>query len=638
MSSPFKPHLLAACIISALTHAAVAETKLPTVYVQASGITYADMDAPYASEVHSREKIVASGATTLVDYLAQNTSLNVMPSYGNRFSPLVDMRGYGIGNGYQNIAITVDGRSLNEIDLSSPLLASIPLDAIDHIEITKGSGSVAFGDGATAGSIQIYTRPQNGAAITAITGSHGFNSLDLSGGVQREWGEFSASASNNSSDGYSKADTTGYRDESINRTERAKLVLKPTENIKLTAEGSNSYIDIRYPNSLTLAQYNQDPAQNGGNVYTHQNFDTKQWRLSGEIDFGQGWSSVISHNNEDKTSRFLGAFPFTANYDYQTDEVLLKKKGQKFDISAGWNQFDGARTSATDTTHKKSDALFVQGGYQLGLLYLSGGFRQDRISYAYRPQAGTALSRDQNLTAWDLGANYRIDDRTTVFTNYNSAFQAPDIDRFFTWMGTFNAFIVPAKSRTFNVGFNRDDANNRLRATWFYSRLNNEIYFEPVTFTNTNLDRTHKYGLELQDTWQATDQLALSVLYTYTRAFIDETSQRAGAYNGKELPGVSRHGLNLGLAYQWDRNYSLNLNHVWRSDAYSMEDFANNLAQRQAAYQVTNATVRYRQADWEAFAGVSNLFDRKNGLWVRDNGIYPVDFTRTFKLGVKKNF
>ncbi|OYZ30073.1 MAG: TonB-dependent receptor, partial [Hydrogenophilales bacterium 17-64-65] len=90
-----------------------------TIVVTPTRTPLADVDAPFASEVHTRHMIEQSGATTLYDYLAQHTSLLVLPSYGNKASPKIDMRGFGIGDGYQNIVVSLDGRRLNNIDMSS---------------------------------------------------------------------------------------------------------------------------------------------------------------------------------------------------------------------------------------------------------------------------------------------------------------------------------------------------------------------------------------------------------------------------------------------------------------------------------------------------------------------------------------
>ena len=38
------------------------------------------------------------------------------------------------------------------------------------------------------------------------------------------------------------------------------------------------------------------------------------------------------------------------------------------------------------------------------------------------------------------------------------------------------------------------------------------------------------------------------------------------------------------------------------------------------------------------YAAVSNLFDRENGMWIRDDAIYPIDFERTWRLGARVKF
>lgn len=648
MRYPSKRSVLTLSVISAISLSLRAETQLPAITVQANGIPYTDTDATYASEVHDRSRIAASGATTLVDYLAQNTTLNVISSYGNSLTPALDMRGYGLSNGYENIAISVDGRRLNEINMSPAWLGTIPLETIERIEITKGSGSVAFGDNATAGSIQIYTRTPEGVTAQAATGNYGYSSVGMSGGKRSDMFEVSASAHTESSNGASQKDTTGHRASTDNRTEQAKISFKPAAGIKLTLDGSESYVDTRYPNPLTQSQFNQNPSQNGGAIYVSQIYDAGQWRLGGEFALGDGWQANLSRNQESKRSNFVDYnynWINNSTFDYSTDEIVLKRRGANLDITAGWRYFDGARKASDSLTTKRDQGLFAQATYRIGLFSWSAGLRKDIVSYSYNPTTGTRLANSQDLSAWDVGVNYRIDEKSSVFANLNSAFLAPDIDTFFvtdfmTGITSFNGFIVPMRSKTFNVGYSRDENTNRLRGTLFYSKLNDEIYYNPIMGfgTNTNLSRTHKYGLELQDQWQLNDGLSLSAMYTYTRALIDQAGHGNSALDGKELPGVPRHGVTLGMSYRFAPNYSFNLNHVWRSQSYNLEDFTNSASQRQASYQKTNLSVRYQQKDWEGFVGVENLLKHKNGLWVRDNDIYPVDFARTVKVGLKKTF
>ncbi len=641
---------LAAALLAAFSTSAWATPQLPPaeftleeIVVTATRIPTPDVTAPYASEVHTRRMIERSGAASLYDYLAQNSSVQVLPSYGNKHTPKIDMRGYGIGDGYQNIVVTVDGRRMNNIDMVGQLIGAIPLVDIERIEITKGSGSVMFGDGATAGSIQIVTRAHEGVSVQASAGNFGVRNATVTAGLKGEKVSLSASADYSSTDGYSEADITGHKDASSNRTWRGGLEVRPTDRLKLGLDLASTRIDTRYPGALTQAEFNANPAQNSGNTYTPQIFKSDLWRVQAGLKLAKDWNLTASHSVENKRSEYLNGWG-VSHYDYTADDLAVQYRGGDFDFTAGVQTFDGVRIGSTNRTHKDNTGWFAQGQYHLGQTTLSAGARTERVKYTYAPNTGNTLKADHNLNAWDIGVNRRLDDRLSLFANYNRAFQAPDIDRFFSdtngdWIpDAVNLDIKPSKSRTLNLGFNHVAATNRLKLTVFRTNLDNEIYYNASTYTNTNLDKTHKYGLELQDTWRVTDAFTANLNYTWTRALIDRENEGGGAYNGKDLPGVPKHGVIVGLGYQLSPASRVNLTHTWRSSTWAAEDFDNNNTQKQAAYQSTDLAWRYRQKDIEWFASVENLFEQKNGLWISDDAIYPVNFTRNWRLGMKAAF
>jgi len=119
--------------------------ELDDVTVKANRFERKDTETTYASEIHTNSQIKASGASTLFDYLTQQSSLNLGSNFGSKATPSINLRGYG-QSGFQNVVITVDGQRLNNIDLSPQLLAGIPLGNIERIEISKGSGSVVYGE------------------------------------------------------------------------------------------------------------------------------------------------------------------------------------------------------------------------------------------------------------------------------------------------------------------------------------------------------------------------------------------------------------------------------------------------------------------------------------------------------------
>lgn len=616
------------------------------IVVTATRVPTPDVSATYASEIHTRRMIEQSGAASLYDYLAQHTSVQVLPSYGNKFTPKIDMRGYGIGDGYQNIVVSLDGRRLNNIDGAPQLLGAIPLVDIERIEITKGSGSVMFGDGAMAGSIQIYTRARSGASAQAMLGNAGMRNATVTAGLREERVSLGVTADYTRHDGHSDADVTGHKDASGSRTWRGDLEFRPADSLKLGLDLASTRIDTRYPGSLTLAEFKADPAQNGGNIYNHQKLESDLWRARAEIRLNPEWKFTASHSREDKLSSYLAPWPYAAGYDYAADDLALQYRNGALDFAAGVQTFDGVRISRNgfgdNDTRKDNTGWYVQGQYRAGDLAFSAGARAENVEYTYTPTAGAASKADHNLVAWDMGVNYRLDARLSLFANLNRAFQAPDIDRFFNFGGTFNGFISPAISRTINLGLNHVTPANRLKLTLFRADIKDEIYYYSTgdwwTSYNTNLDKTHKYGLELQDTWRISDVISASLNYAYTRAIIDRENDGGGAYNGKELPGVPRHGVTLGLAYRPGTAASVSLTHTWRSPTWAADDFDNNNAQKQAAYQSTDLALRYRVKNLEWQVAVDNLFEHRNGLWIYDDAIYPVSFTRNWRLGMKAEF
>lgn len=618
------------------------ETTGETVIVSANRIDTPDVAAAYASEVHTRKDIERSGATTLIDYLGRQTSIQLTPNFGNRFTPSINMRGYGSNDGHQNVVISVDGRRLNNIDMVPQLLGSIPLVDIDRIEIAKGSGSVLQGDGAMAGSIQIYTKPRTGASVELHGGSHDARGATAHAGYVGERFAVSATADHSEHGGFSDKDPSGHRDESTADNWRATLSGKPVERLKLNLEVGGAQIDTRYPGSLTRAQFRDDPATNSGRDYTHQKFRSEYWGVGGEYALTSAWRLSARHHDEQKMSEFV-QFDFNSDYRYISDELALQYLGDALSVTGGMQAFDGLRDDGFAETFKRSEAWFVQGQYEIGRTTLSAGARSERVEYEFDPSFGTRLKDDAHLSAWDIGANYRVDDELSVFGNYNRAYQAPDIDRFFvtdfvTGETGFNGFIKPAKVRTVTLGVNHVLPANRLKVSVFHADLEDEIYFDASTFTNTNIDKSHKYGVEVQDTWRITPMLTALLNYTWTRAIIDREDVGGGAFDGQELPGVPRHGVVLGLNVAVGDHGNLYLSHTWRSKAWALNDFDNNNAQRQRAYQSTDLAYRHRMKNVELYAAVSNLFEYENGTWVRDDAIYPVDFQRTWKIGAKLSF
>ena len=624
--------------------------NLDEVTVKANRFERKDTETTYASEIHTASQIEASGAATLYDFLAQQTSLNVLSNFGNKATPSINLRGYGGENGYQNVVITVDGQRLNNIDLSPALLAGIPLGNIERIEIAKGSGSVIYGDGATAGAIQIYTKAKTGITLSSSLGNFGQKNSYVNAGISEKNIDLSVSLAHDSHDGFSRKDLSGHKDQFTSNTQNVKLKIKPTEDFNVSAEATSSRNDIRYVSPLTRAEFKDNPRQNSNSNYTHQSFNSDQWRIGTEYNINDHIQLSATHYQEDKFSEFTStATPSTANSIYKSNDINIRFQHDALNILAGYQDFDGERKRwsdffgiTSDTTTKKNEAFYVQGEYSTASWTFSAGGRDEKVRYNFKPVINpfltSAAKEKANIDAWDVGANYRLNESASVFANYNQAYQAPDIDRLFGFGGGFNGFLEPAKVKTLNVGLNHTMTNNRLKVTVFHADLDNEIYFVPGIFKNTNIDSSSKYGLEIQDYFKFNDSLNMTLIYNFTRAKIDKENEGAGTFNGKDLPGVPKHTVVANLNYQFLNHANLNLNHTWRAKAYAFNDFQNNFDQKQDNYESTNLALSYQYKNFNFFTAVNNIFEHENSIQVADDTIYPVDFVRTWRVGMRADF
>jgi iron complex outermembrane receptor protein len=192
-----------------------------------------------------------------------------------------------------------------------------------------------------------------------------------------------------------------------------------------------------------------------------------------------------------------------------------------------------------------------------------------------------------------------------------------------------------------NIGVNHLTDKNRLKISVFHANLKDEIYLlqpNAFTFINTNIDKSHKYGLEIQDYFKLNNQLSASVIYNYTRAKIDRETESGVRLNGNDLPGVPKHTVVANLNYQFVNNVGLNVNHTWRSKAFAFNDLQNNFEQKQDHYNSTNVALNYQYKNLNFFTAINNLFDQENSIQVADDAIYPVDFVRTWRVGMRADF
>jgi len=133
-----------------LSFAQEKEVTLDEVVVTATRDEEEIRKIPASVTVITKEEIEQSNAQTTVDLMRDKAGVVVSDYIGNGKTATVDIRGFG-ETGPLNTLVLIDGRRVNEIDLSGVDWTQIPVDQIERIEIVRGSGSVLYGDNAAEG-------------------------------------------------------------------------------------------------------------------------------------------------------------------------------------------------------------------------------------------------------------------------------------------------------------------------------------------------------------------------------------------------------------------------------------------------------------------------------------------------------
>ena len=608
-------------------------------------------------EVYDHAEIIESGTNNLFDFLSNKSSLNISSYSGNKAAPSIDMRGYGLENGFQNIVVNVDGYRINNIDMAPSFLGSINTRDIDRIEILKGSGSVVHGDGSNAGSINIYTKNHKKTRISSAFGNYGQKNHSFSTGKTIDNFSISLSTSYESNDGFSQKDSRGNKDKSVSSNQIIKVSYEPDDFSQINFKYSNSDSNSLFPAALTRAQFNKNPSISGGQ-YNEFDYNDDIWSIDYITHFSNNFSVKFYHQGQRK------------KYDARDYATNLRKtsalvNGVEFDLtSKNFNLTSGVSINERElNVLQNSDVLVNQANKQNDAIYLQAKHLIDEnnklsITYGARSEKvitkfnNTSINTDQSdrLSMFETGVNYIVSEQINLFSNFSKSMQSQDIDRILPYnfssgnYDTLNPNIKPMQSRTINFGLNYIDVIQKLKISTFYADLDNEIVYNPSTFQNENIDRTNKYGYEVFLMRKLNERFNLKFNYSYTIAKILNDTDSTTFPSGKLLPGVPKNSINLALNYNND-NLSANINHVWRDRSYIFDDFNNNANMMSPSFESTNAYIRYsfkninHLSSLSIFTSINNIFNQKNGIrtYTDDTygAIYPFNFTRTWFAGME---
>jgi iron complex outermembrane receptor protein len=613
------------------------------------------VDAPVNVTVISAEDIRRSSAKTVPDLLAEQAGITIHDFFGNNAAATtVDLRGFGATGG-QNTLILLDGRRVSDIDLSGVQWPAVPLGSIERIEIVRGGGAVLYGDGATAGVINIITRSPakigNGITVQGRLGS--YSTREIQAGAN--W--FGARAGINASAGNYESD--GYRANNHNRQANAQADLRWLgERSDLTVKIGTDNQGIRLPGARTvqpsagidqLATDRRGTATPLDYATREGNRATLDWRHElgwGEILIGAGWREKMQASYFD-----FGGFPDYREVDLDVRSLTPRMRishralGGEGTLVAGfdWYRWDyGLRRSNSPSNigrpvntvqaSQENAAFYVHNTSRVTRsLTLTAGARAERLRIdaadRFDPSApggafgsgAPADSQRESERAYELGVRYEFLPQLALIARAGRSYRFANVDEIYETSPLFTnefQFLRPQTARSTELGIERRAGTGWLRAAVFEIDVRDEIHLDAFTtgIGNTNLPRSRRRGLELEGSWSPWPALTLRGAFTHLDARFREGALPGGFFTqtnvviaGKTVPLVPRNKLNLAASWALADATRLNATLVYVGEQFMDNDEGNTLGVKIPAYTVVDVKVIHQRGPWRVAAAVNNL-------------------------------
>jgi len=194
-----KPLSIALAIAAAFPQLALAQEELARVVVTGSNIRTAQKEGASAVQVFSAKDLAATGKTNLADVL-RTISANSGNSYNEQFTGSFSAGTAGLslrGLGQKNTLILVNGKRVSSYATAQNLqetfvdLNSLPMAAVQRIEVLKDGASSVYGSDAVAGVVNIILYKEfTGTEVSAQVGTstEGTGQVERSASLQTGFG------------------------------------------------------------------------------------------------------------------------------------------------------------------------------------------------------------------------------------------------------------------------------------------------------------------------------------------------------------------------------------------------------------------------------------------------------------------
>lgn len=568
-----KKSISTAVMVAAMAHcgqlwAAEPVAVLDEVVVSATKTEEQRRDVVNSVIVLDSMHIEESTASDFGDLLANEPGID-WRTYGNYggASGSIEMRGMGS----EETQILVNGVALNSPSLGSADVSGIELNNIERIEVVKGSGSLLYGSGAMAGTINIITKsPERDNPVFKVSSGYG---TDDTYELSAEQGMFVSD-----SFGYyltaNHRGTDGERDNSkLNQNDGSlRLLLDRGKDLKVSLYGQ--YLDRDFglpsidPPDGAAAVNSSYPFYNGESASTVNHGADRDGHVVFEVDSAPvSWLGInVQADLVDMQSYSYQRYNYNgtgfkswvdnevlgveANLDVKPADNLSVLLGSDYsDHDWGTKTVNLDNTGAETTTTTNNAKINAKGSY------MEAQFRPLETFKAVAGMRHEAHSTFGNINLPHYGVILSPDKQTNIKLNNGKHFKAPTPNDLF-WPET--AFVKGNPDLAPQHGWHTDATIERtmlddklfISGSYFHWDIKGKITWAYDSgigkWTPTNLNSSEGRGWELGIRYSPMPSLDLGFSYTYTDAMDKIPAGERKAQN------QAANRAKVSVVYRWD--------------------------------------------------------------------------------------
>lgn len=578
---------LVASLLLATTNLFSVESLEPITVTSATKSEQSIKDVTSNVEVITKEEIEERHFTTVSEALNTLAGISVISNGGLGNSSSVFIRGMDS----KRILVLIDGIKFQDpSNTSGASFEHLIMNDIERIEVIKGAQSGIWGADASAGVVNIITKKNEEGIHTSFNSEFGsFQTKKYGMSVSNKTKKYDVGLTANRvlTDGFSSQVPYGDAPDDYVKNGYRNTTVNLKGGYNLT---DSDKISANFNNINSLAQYdgttpNQTKrSDNESNLYSlaynkiYNNHDIKlKYDISKfekeQLEASNSWE-VKNYNGETQIAELSDTISY-----FDNDKITIGINREQTDV----DYIKGNNAKNDDANINK--AVFVTNTNIFNDLIITESLRRDDYSTFDTSNTGK------------IGAKYYILKDLSLFGNYGTAFNAPNLIQVLNPWGITNPDLEPEKTKGYDLSVNYKEAT----ITYFENKVENLINWENSQYQNIEGTSTLK-GYELAYKKDIFDETFVNLNYTHL------ITKDADGYKLERRPTDK---IGFGVDYYGINKWHFNVNGEYVGNRVQYAYGTHNISAETGNYTLWNSVVNYDiNKTFSTYVKVDNLFDK----------------------------